>query len=259
VRLRALVGDHDLPLLAAGVTLYAVVATVPLLLLTTRLGALLAGPSFSRHLRDASTLLPGAGGAALRWVARHGTTQSWGASAACLLPSGLYGEGLVRSFGRLVPHATRRPAVRGRLTALALVPATTLVLVAATTATAAFQTRVDSALLGTYLAFVVAWLLLTAGLAVTYRWVTPARPSWRSCSWWSAVAASLVAGVGLGYVLLLHLRPGSGLPFGGSTELGLAALAALWLWVLHGLALLGYSAATRGLSSTSACRSNWVR
>lgn len=241
MRLRAQLRGHDLPLLAAGAALYAVVATVPLLLLALRLGALVA-PGHEGRLLQASALLPGDGGRALRWLARHGCTQTWGASLACALPSGLYGEGLVRSFGRLVPDATRRPALRGRVTALALVPGTALVLVAA--GWAAASVRVGNPLLGTYLAFLVAWGLATLGLLTAYRFVTTATPPWRRCAWWAAVAGSFVAGFGLGYVLLLHLRPRSGLPFGGNASLGLAALAVLWLWLLHGFALVGYAAAT---------------
>lgn len=244
MRLRHLVRDHDLPLLAAGAALYAVVATIPLLLVATRLAALVAGPALEQRTLQASTLLPGAGGAALRWLTRRGSAQSWQASAACLLPSGLYGEGLVRSFRRLVPEATPRPALRSRAAALVLVPVTSAVLLVASEAASALQDRVPSVLLGSYLAFLIAWAMTTVGLLVTYRCVTTARPIWRACTWSAAGAGSCVAGFGLGYVVLLHLHPKAGLPFGGSEALGLAAVAALWLWWLHAVALLGYAAAT---------------
>jgi membrane protein len=97
---------HDLPLYAAAVTFYASVGLVPLLLLALFLAGQVAGEPMVRMLADGLTgLLPDELGAreAARFLASSGTTMSPLAALAALVPASLYGEGLVRAFGRFSP------------------------------------------------------------------------------------------------------------------------------------------------------------
>jgi membrane protein len=233
---------HDLPLAAAGLTFYALVAAIPLGLLVTRLVAVAAGSSWTSHrLLDAADLLPAPGRGAVAFFAQHGTSLPWGAALASLLPIGLYGEGLVRSFSRLSPETVRRRPLRGRVTAGALVLASPPALAGALVAVQLIGR--PGLLLGTYLAFLVAWSLLSVLLALAYRLLTPAAPGPAALWWPAAAAGSVLAGFGLGFVWLLHLHPDVGQVYGGSTDLALAALAALWAYGLNLAALAGFAVA----------------
>ena len=239
---RARLRGHDLPLCAAGVTFYGTIGVVPLALVGTRLAAAAVGEAeVRRQVRGAAELVPGLGEHAVLLLGDAGTRMPWLAVLAAVLPAGLYGEGLVRAFARLAPQDVHQRALRGRLVsavALLLAPAVVGVVLLA-----AGHLRVDSPVLGTYLAFLVTWVLASGALALAYRFLTPASPSGTALLWSAAGTGSFVAGFGLGFLLFLSLDVPIGAAYGGATALATAAIAVLWLQGLHLLGLVGYALA----------------
>lgn len=107
---------HDLALYAAGVTFYAIIALVPMLLVGLWLAGLLAGEGTVRAFAGSLAGLLPAQLDATRSLAEAGTRLSPPRVLAALLPATLYGEGLVRAFDRLSAHGDRgRRPLRGRL------------------------------------------------------------------------------------------------------------------------------------------------
>lgn len=255
VRVRALGRDvvascrgHDLLLYAAGVTFYAAVGIVPLLLLSLFLGALVVGESMMREMatRVVELLPPGLGvedgAVSLVWA---GTGLSPLAALAALLPASLYGEGLVRAFDRLSRSGDGgRRSLRGRLGALVVVAASPALLLAGVAANNGLSRVLGDSgparAAGVYVAFLVAWLVISTLLVYSYRGLAPERPGWRSLLWGAFSTGSFVAGTSLGWVLFLAIDVPLGGVYGGSDTLAAAAVTGLWLYLLHLMVLVGY-------------------
>jgi len=251
---RALVEDvgkairgHDMALYAAAVTFYATVGLVPLLLLSLYLAGQVMGETMVRSLADGlSGLLPDELGAreAARFLASAGTSMSPLAALAALLPTSLYGEGLVRAFDRLSERPSRRRSLRGRLGSLVVVAMSPVLLLggmsAARTLTQALGDSVLDRLLGVYFVFLVIWLSITPVLAFAYRGLSIERPGRRALLWGAAGTGSFLSGTCLGFVLFLSLGIDLGGAYGGVRHLGTAAAAVGWLFVLHVIVLVGY-------------------
>ena len=241
------VRDHDLPLCAAGVTFYATVGVVPLLLLALFLSGQVAGEQTVRRLAGGLTrLLPDELGAqeAAGFLAVSGTSMSWLAALAALLPASLYGEGLVRAFGRFSHGARRIRSLGGRIGSLVVVAMSPVLLLAGLGAcralTSALGDGLGSRLLGVYCAFLVGWLSITPVLAFAYRALSPERPGTRALLWGAAGTGSFLSGTCLGFVLFLSLGLDFGGAYGGSLALATAAASVGWLFVLHVVVLLGF-------------------
>ncbi len=253
--LRSLVRDvvhstrgHDLALYAAGVTFYAAVGVVPLLLLSIWLSGLIVGADEVREsARELAVRLPRNLGAedAATAVADSGSRLGAGAALAALLPASLYAEGLVRAFDRLsVRGEIGRRTLRGRLGSLGLVavsPVLLLLGLATTSAlTSTLGTGLGARLLGIYLAFLTGWVSISVLLLFAYRTLAPERPCRRALLWGALGTASMVSGTSLGWVLFLGITLPLDRAYGGSTQLAAAAVSLLWLYLLHAIVLLGY-------------------
>ena len=234
-------------LYAAGVTFYATVGLVPLLLLSLFLAGQVAGEQTVRGLADGlAGLLPEELGAedAGRFLSRAGTSMSPLAALAALVPASLYGEGLVRAFDRLSEAGGRRRSLRGRLGSLVVVAMSPVLLlgglVACRELTSALGDGLGGRLLGVYFAFLVGWLSITPVLAFAYRGLAPERPGRRALLWGAAGTGSFLAGTCLGFVLFLSLGIDLGGAYGRSLVLATAAACVGWLFVLHVVVLVGY-------------------
>ena len=109
---------RDVALIAAGLTFYAGIAVVPLLLVAFSLTALLTSAERVRELGDRlAQLLPPELGApgALRTLADAGTGLDLLGFVLALLPLTFYGEGLRRALLRFTPRQDRLTGWRGRL------------------------------------------------------------------------------------------------------------------------------------------------
>ena len=238
---------HDLALYAAGVTFYAVIGLVPLLLLALFLAGQVAGEETVRRLADGlAGLLPDELGAreAGRFLSQAGTSMPPLAALAALVPASLYGEGLVRAFDRLSETRGRRRSARGRLGSLVVVAMSPALLLGGLAAsrglTSALGDGVGDRLLGVYVAFLVGWLSITPVLAFAYRGLSPERPASRALLWGAAGTGSFLSGTCLGFVLFLSLGIDLGGAYGGSPALATAAATIGWLFVLHVVVLVGY-------------------
>lgn len=238
---------HDLALYAAGVTFYAAIGVVPLLLLTLYLAGLVAGEATVRGLADGlAGLLPNDLGAeqAARFLARAGTGLGPLAALAALVPASLYGEGLVRAFDRLSERGDGRRPLRGRLGSLVLLAMTPVLLLGGLVASGELIDGLGEGagdrVLGVYLSFVIGWLSVSPLLAYLYRGLAPERPGRRALLWGSFGTGSFLAGTALGFVLFLSLGIDLGGAYGGLAPLANAVAAFGWLFVLHLMVLVGY-------------------
>lgn len=254
-RLRELAQDvvrscrgHDLLLYSAGVTFYATIGIVPLLLLTLFLGGLLVGEQPVLMMASSlAEMLPSAFGAqevAGRLV-EAGVTMPPLAALAALLPGSLYGEGLVRAFDRLSRSGNAgRRSLRGRLGSLVVVAISPVLLLAGLAA----QSGLSQALghsgveraVSVYVAFLVGWLCVSVLLLYAYRGFAPERPGIRALLWGALSTGSFISGTSLGWVLFLAIEAPLGGVYGGSDMLAAAAVTALWLYLNHVIVLVGY-------------------
>jgi membrane protein len=244
---RGRVRGHDLPLCAAGVTFYATLGLVPLVLLALFLSGQVAGEGMVRRLAGGVTrLLPDEQGArsAARFLSVSGTSMGWLAAATALLPASLYGEGLVRAFGRFSDGARRARSLHGRIGSLVMVSMSPGLLLAGLGASRALSSALGdglgSRLLGVYFAFLVGWLTITPVLVFAYRTLSPERPCTRALLWGGAGTGSFLSGTCLGFVLFLSLGLDFGGAYGGSLGLATAAAAIGWIFVLHVIVLVGF-------------------
>lgn len=244
---------HDLALYAAGVTFFAAVGAVPLLLLAVFLAGQIVGPDTVRHLCDQlAALLPAKMGArdAARSLADTGSRLGPVSALAALVPASLYGEGLVRAFDRLSKHGERGlRTLRGRLGSLVLVALSPVLLLAGLAATSGLTGTLGNGtgarLLGVYCAFLVGWLAISPLLALAYRGLAPERPGRRALAWGALGTGSVVSGTSLGLLLFLSLDLPIGKAYGGSVPLAVSAVCGLWLYLLHMIVLVGYVATLR--------------
>jgi membrane protein len=255
---------RDIPLAAAGLTFYATIALVPLLLVALWLAALVLGAGEIRHLGESFARIVGTRhrlDAGVRQLTATSVDAQVPALIAAALISTLYGEGLIRALSRLsggerglprMPRAAERRvrgALRGRLTAPLLVAASGVLvgagLVIATWLSSALGRGDRATVLGVYLAFLVCWAGATANVLLCYRVFGPLRPRLGPLLWGAAGAGSWIAGSVLGFLFVLSRPIAVGRPFAGADALGTAALLIFWLYFSHIAVLLGYAVALR--------------
>jgi membrane protein len=244
---RRLVG-RDVALIAAGLTFYAGIAVVPVLVLAFALTAWLTSDATVRRLgAQLAGLLPpdlGAPAAVGRLVAA-GLGLSVPGALLTLLPISLYGEGLRRALLRFSDRRETLTGWRGRLAALPLLLLTPVLLyplllavgvmadLARTGGTAATLGRIA---LGFY--SVLAALLVP--LAWGFRVVGAARVRPAALAVGAFLTAASVSGFLQGFVLFLALPLDLGAPFGGLTVVGGIVALGLWLFLLHLVVICGW-------------------
>jgi membrane protein len=255
VRLRALLGGvrsrlrgRDLALIAAGLTFYAGIAVVPLLLLALSLTAALSSPGAVHALGDRlATLFPegaGAPGAVQQLVDAGIALDGWGVLLA-LLPMSLYGEGVRRALLRFSRREEAFTAWRGRLAALPLLlitPVTLYPLLLAADAMAGLAEQGGAgALIGRIaVGFYSVLAALTIPLAWVFRVVGVERVGWPALVVGSLFTAACLSGFLQGFVLFLALPLHLGAPFGGLDVVGGVVAIGLWLFALHVVLVVGW-------------------
>ena len=243
----------DLALMGAGVTFYAALSAVPLLIVAARLATAVVGIDRIRTLAETlSRALPSALGAdrvAEQVVVQAGTVP-WLVAAVCVLPATLYGEGLRRAFRAVDAHnratTERMTGWRGRAALLPLLAVTPLLLLAILSLTPLlarlFSGGSAPTALGVYIALNVDWIVLALPLAYTFRVVAPDPPPLRAAVLGALATAAFLSGFLQGFVLFLSLPIDLGAPFGGAAAVGAVLALLLWLWLLHLVVLVGYVA-----------------
>lgn len=241
-------GREDTALVAGGLTFYAAIAIVPLLLLTLRATSALTSEQWVRDSAAAMTmLLPDALGArgALTTLVDAGITLSPLGIAVALFPATFYGEGLRRALARFTPRTERFVGWRGRLLVLpfvALAPLLAIAVLAAADGLNAVTTGggVPAMILRVWLGFQCIWLVLAVPLAWVYRVIAPHRIGRGTLLVGSLCVSSIVAGFVWGFVLFLAIPVDLGAPFGGLVVIGGGIAVALWMFLLHVIVLVGW-------------------
>jgi membrane protein len=236
---------RDLALIAAGLTFYAGIAVVPLLLVAVRLTALLTSPATVSDLAGRlAGLLPAQLGApeALTALTRAGVGMGLLDVVLALLPLSLYGEGLRRALLRFTPRRDTLTGWRGRLLGLPLVAATPLLLYPLLLAASAMAeltergNRLGSLAVGYYSVLFALTVPLLWGFGV----VAAGRLRWPALVSGVLFTAACLSGFLQGFVLFLSLPLALGAPFGGLTVVGAVVAVSLWLFLLHLVVIGGW-------------------
>lgn len=245
-------GRHDLFLLGAGVTFYSAIAIPPLAFLTIRLLLLVADDGLVTGLvGDLAAVLPDAtdGDITARATFEVGSRLTWWAALACVLPATLYGEGLRRAYAQLAETPDDAPGLRGRLAVLPLLVVAPLLLLAVLGTTPVLNELtgegIGAELLGVWFALTVNWLVLAVPLGWSFHIVAPGSMPWRASVIGGLVTAAFISGFLQGFVVFLRLPIDFGAPFAGASLVGATIAVLGWLWVLHVVVLVGFTATNR--------------
>jgi membrane protein len=237
---------RDVALIAAGLTFYAGIAVVPLLLVALSLTTLVSSPETVRALGDRlGELLPAELGApaAVRTLVDAGVSMDLLEFGLALLPLSFYGEGLRRALLRFTTEQDTLTGWRGRLLAMPLVaafPALTYPLLLAASAMAELEERGND--VGS---FFVGYYSVLAALTVPLLWGYGVIAGGRRLSWPALLCgvlftAACLSGFLQGFVLFLALPLALGAPFGGLTAVGAVVAIILWLFLLHLVVIGGW-------------------
>jgi membrane protein len=239
---------RDLALIAAGLTFYAGIAVVPVLVLAFALTARLASADRVRELGERlAELLPaelGAPDAVARLVdAGLGLTPLNGLLA--LLPMSLYGEGLRRALLRFSGRREGMTGWRGRLAAVPMILVAPLLLypllLTVPVMAGLAQTGGAGATFGRVaVGFYAVLAALTLPLAWGFRVVGAARVRWSALLGGAVFTAACLSGFLQGFVLFLALPLDLGAPFGNLTVVGGVVALGFWLFVLHVVVVCGW-------------------
>lgn len=239
---------RDVALVAAGLTFYAGVSVVPLIVLAVGLTTWTTSVETVQRLSAAfAELLPATLGAprVLDLLVDAGVGLSPAGAVLTLFPLTFYGEGLRRALLRFTADRESFTGWRGRLATLPLIvlaPALLypLLLVARELADLTADGGLEAGLAAVVVSFYAVLLALLLPLAWGFRVVAAGRLGWRAVLLGSSFTAACLSGFLLGFVLFLALPIDLGAPFGGLTAVGAAVAVALWIFLLHLVMLAGW-------------------
>jgi membrane protein len=238
---------HDLPFYAAGLTFYAAIAVVPLLLVAWFVTSLVLGDEVVRTLTLAlAEYAPTSLGLreGVRSLGEVGPRLGIAAFAAALIPATSYGDGLVRALDRIAERDRRAKGLRGRGLALVFVAALPPVVMGELGAVAVlpgalgFTGRFNLVSVG--VAFAVGWLSASLLVGVLYRAFSPRPIGIGALALGAALTGSFLAGMSLTWLFLLRFGVDVGIAFGDSDLLGTVVVAAVYLYLVQVVLLGGY-------------------
>jgi membrane protein len=242
---------REIALRSAGLTVYAALSVIPLLLAAIRIVDLLLGHErFTRFGAAFTDSFPDAMGAraAVARVLRAGESLgAVGLLLAAIMATGL-GVGVRTALTRIAPedHRENDPAWRLRLLTLPVLGMAPAAL-AGLLACAPWLRGLGldhgpiGVALGSFGSLVLVWALLWLPLTWTYRVVGAGRPGWRSAFGGAVAASAFVSGFLQGFLVFLAVPVDLGRPFGGLLVVGAATALLLWLWVLNAVVIVGYA------------------
>ena len=239
---------RDLALISAGLTFYAGIAVVPLLVLAFALTSLLTSAGTVRELGGRlADLLPAPLGApdAVDRLVEAGVELDLLGGLLALLPMSLYGEGLRRALLRFSGRREGMTAWRGRLAALPLLLLAPVLLYPLLLAAEAMADLADTGGAGATVGriavgFYSVLFALTVPLAWGFRVVGGGRVRLAALLAGALFTAACVSGFLQGFVLFLSLPLDLGAPFGGLTVIGGVVALGFWLFLLHLVVLIGW-------------------
>ncbi|NEK85979.1 YihY/virulence factor BrkB family protein [Blastococcus saxobsidens] len=256
---RSGLSGRDLALISAGLTFYAGIAIVPLMVLAFALTSWLTSADRVRELGNRlADLLPGELGApaAVERLVEAGVGLDVLGALLALLPMSFYGEGLRRALLRFSSRDEGMTGWRGRLAALPLIllsPVLLYPLLLAASAMAGLAERGGAAATAGQVAvgFYSVLAALTLPLAWGFRVVAGGRVGRRALAAGALFTAACLSGFLQGFVLFLSLPLDLGAPFGGLDVVGGVVALGLWLFLLHLVVITGWLA-TRALDDVLA-------
>lgn len=244
---RQRVAGQDLMLVAAGLTLYAGIAIVPLLLLGLYgAGLVIDRDRVATLVRDLAAYAPPTMGVRriIRSLAEAGPSLGLSSLIASVLAATTYGEGMLRAVDALEGQQRGNRTLAGRIRVLPYVGVFPLVTVAGLLTVAALPDMLGGGtigqVLGVYLTFWIGWLSATALLIVLYRLFSVRRLRWAATVWGALATGSFLAGMSLGWVLVLRYGVAVGRAFGGSEDVGRVVLFTVYLLLVQVAVLVGY-------------------
>jgi membrane protein len=239
---------RDLALIAAGLTFYAGIAVVPLLVLAFALTARLTSPERVHALGNRlAELLPsqlGAPDAVARLVDAGVGLSVWGGVLA-LLPMSLYGEGLRRALLRFGGRREGLTGWRGRLAALPVLLITPVLLYPLLLSVPVMAELAETGGPGATMGRIaIGFYGVLAALAIPLAWgfrvVGSGRVRWTALAGGALFTAACLSGFLQGFVLFLSLPLDLGAPFGGLTVVGGVVAVGFWLFLLHLVVVVGW-------------------
>jgi membrane protein len=238
--------QRELFLEASSLAFYGLVSVLPLLTLTfTVVGAVIGEESLRRFSQQAQESGPAGTGQLLQQLLENSDTMSWAAIVFTIWPATAYGGGLRRAFERATRGDSLAPAVKGRLTAVAMVLLLPVLVLAGLPLVTVLSSLGDDGLAGTVLGWSLALVVgagtLTVVLAALYHAFTPAALGWRHTLRGAAVTAVVTTVFSVGFVAYLRLGNVEA-RFGGGT-VGLVVMLGVYLFVANVLLLAGFEAA----------------
>ena len=193
-----------------------------------------------------SAFVPESAGArdAVQALGRAGTTLSIPAVVASTLAATTYGDGLIRTVRVLEGREPSAATLTGRLRVtpyLIAFPVAVAVMLSVLGALPdALGAGTQGRILGIYLTFVVGWLFAASQLMLLYRLFSGSGGRWRGIIWSSLAAGSFLAGMTMGWVLVLQFGLTVGQAFGGSETVGRVVLFVVYLLLFQVTVLVGY-------------------
>jgi membrane protein len=251
VGVRRRLEGRDLALIAAGLTFYAGIAIVPLLVLAFALTARLSSRERVSGLADRlAELLPAELGApdAVSRLVDAGIGLSPVGGLLALLPMTFYGEGLRRA---LLRFSSRRGegliGWKGRLAALPVLLLAPLLLYPLLLTVPVMADLAEDGGLGptvgrVAIGFYAVLAALTVPLAWGFRVIGGGRVRWWALAVGALFTAACLSGFLQGFVLFLALPLDLGAPFGGLDVVGGVVALGLWLFLLHLVVICGWLA-----------------
>jgi len=263
---RARLEGRDLALIAAGLTFYAGIAVVPLLVLAFALTArLTSGPRVQELGGRLAELLPAQLGApdAVGRLVEAGVGLSLVGGLLALLPMSFYGEGLRRALLRFGGRREGLTGWKGRLAALPVVLVTPVLLYPLLLTVPVMADLAEAGGVGPTIGRIaIGFYGVMAALAVPLAWgfrVVAGEPvRWPALVAGALFTAACLSGFLQGFVLFLALPLDLGAPFGGLDVVGGMVAIGLWLYALHVVLICGWLA-TQTLDELLAGRPAVVR
>jgi membrane protein len=253
---------RDLALIAAGLTFYAGIAVVPVLVLAFGLTAWLTSPEEVTELgMRLAELLPSAVGApdAVERLIDAAVGLSLVGGLLALLPMSFYGEGLRRALLRFGGRREGLTGWKGRLAALPVVLVTPVLLYPLLLTVPVMADLAEAGGVGPTIGRIaIGFYGVMAALAVPLAWgfrVVAGEPvRWPALVAGALFTAACLSGFLQGFVLFLALPLDLGAPFGGLDVVGGVVALGLWLFLLH-LVVIGGWLVTQSLDDLPRRRS----